>query len=292
MAHFTCLFIKLQGCDLVIALTHMRTPNDFKLANNATGIDIILGGHDHVCEDDVVNGIHVIKSGTDFRQFGLVTMTKNERTKWSTTFKAIDVTSAYAEDAELKSLLAKFSDSIDEHMNEVLGHFSVELDGRFSTIRTSETNLGDWVCDVVLSATGADVVILNSGTFRSDQVHPPGPFTMRDLVNIVPMQDPLVVLEVSGQAIIDALENAVSAYPKLEGRFPQVSGVSFAFDPQRPPNSRVITELVQVADEWLDVKQIYSLCIKSYMHGGCDGFTMFKGARVIVSTLRFVCIYP
>lgn len=44
---------------------------------------------------------------------------------------------------------------------------------------------------------------------------------MRDLVNIVPMHDPLVVLEVSGQAIINALENAVSAYPKLEGRFPQ-----------------------------------------------------------------------
>lgn len=44
---------------------------------------------------------------------------------------------------------------------------------------------------------------------------------MRDLVNIVPMHDPLVVLEVSGQTIIDALENAVSAYPKLEGRFPQ-----------------------------------------------------------------------
>lgn len=44
---------------------------------------------------------------------------------------------------------------------------------------------------------------------------------MRDLVNIVPMHDPLVVLEVSGEAIINALENAVSAYPKLEGRFPQ-----------------------------------------------------------------------
>lgn len=143
--------------------------------------------------------------------------------------------------------------------------------------------LGDWVCDVVLSATGADVVILNSGTFRSDQIHPAGPFTMRDLVNIIPMHDPLVVLEVSGQTIIDALENAVSAYPKLEGRFPQVSGVSFPFDPQRPPYSRVITALVQIADEWLDVNQTYSLCIKSYLRGGCDGFTMFKDAKVIVS---------
>lgn len=161
---FTFIFFCTQGCDLIIALTHMRTPNDFKLANNTKGIDIILGGHDHVCEDDVVNGIHVIKSGTDFRQFGLITMTKTDNKQWQTTFKAINVTSEYAEDPELKADLVKYTDSIEEHMKEVLGTFSVELDCRFSTIRKSETNLGDWVCDVVLSATGADVVILNSGT--------------------------------------------------------------------------------------------------------------------------------
>lgn len=54
------------------------------------------------------------------------------------------------------------------------------------------------VCDVVLAATGADLVVLNSGTFRSDQVHPAGDFTMRDLVNVIPMRDPIVVLKVNG----------------------------------------------------------------------------------------------
>lgn len=87
----------------------------------------------------------------------------------------------------------------------------------------------------------------------------------------------------SGQTIVEALENAVSGYPMLEGRFPQVSGISFVFDPKLPPFSRVCAELVQVADEWLDVEQMYSLCIKSYMYSGCDGFTMFKNCKVIVS---------
>lgn len=261
----------------------MRTPNDIILAENANDIDIILGGHDHVCENQIVNGINVIKSGTDFRQFGIVTMQRPSDGKWTTTVEVVDVTSAYKEDDALKQTLATFTESIDTHMKEVLGTFSVELEGRFSEIRTKETNLGDWVCDVVLSATGADVVILNSGTFRSDQLHPSGSFTMRDLVNIVPMHDPLVVIEVTGRVIIEALENAVSAYPKLEGRFPQVSGISFVFDPTRPRNSRIITELVQIADEWLDVDQCYTLCIKSYMYGGCDGFTMFKNAKKLVS---------
>jgi len=36
-----------EKCDLVIALTHMRTTNDAKLADESD-VDIILGAHDHV----------------------------------------------------------------------------------------------------------------------------------------------------------------------------------------------------------------------------------------------------
>jgi hypothetical protein len=37
----------VKGVDIVIALTHMRWPNDRKLAENVDEIDLILGGHDH-----------------------------------------------------------------------------------------------------------------------------------------------------------------------------------------------------------------------------------------------------
>lgn len=193
----------------------------------------------------------------------------------------IDVTSKYAEDKPLKDELLQYSSTIESKMGEVMGNFSVELNGLFSAIRTSETNLGNWVCDVVLSATGADVVIINSGTFRSDQIHPAGPFTMKDLVSIVPMRDPLVVLEVSGKDLLDALENAVSAYPKLEGRFPQVSGVSFVFNSTKPPGSRIEPQLVQIADEWLNLEQMYSLCVKSYMYGKLEHFTLLVDNQLL-----------
>ena len=83
-------------------------------------------------------------------------------------------------------------------LDDILGSFTVPLDGRFASVRTGETNLGNWVCDVILASTGADLVILNSGTLRSDTVHPAGNFTMRDLVTIIPMMDPLVVISVTG----------------------------------------------------------------------------------------------
>lgn len=44
-----CFFFSFFGqkCDYVIALTHMRLPNDMILAEESSQVDLILGGHDH-----------------------------------------------------------------------------------------------------------------------------------------------------------------------------------------------------------------------------------------------------
>ncbi|XP_045472660.1 mannosylglucosyl-3-phosphoglycerate phosphatase isoform X3 [Harmonia axyridis] len=276
--------LREEGCDYIIALTHMRTPNDIKLAENCDQIDLILGGHDHVFEVLHVNGKYIIKSGTDFRNFSKISVNfeKTSSGRPEVAIEEVQVTSAFPEDPVLKEIVEKYTSVIESKMNDVLGCFSVPLDGRFTAIRTSESNLGNWVCDVVLAATGAELVILNSGTFRSDQVHPAGDFTMRDLTNIIPMRDPIVVLKVKGEDLLAALENGVSMYPKLEGRFPQVAGISFAFDPSKPPGQRVDLALVRIGDEYLQLKQDYKLATKSYLHNGRDGFTMFENAEVLV----------
>lgn len=85
-------------------------------------------------------------------------------------------------------------------------------------IRTRETTLGNFVCDVMLHHLQADAVLMNSGTFRSDTVHTKGDFTLRDLVNIFPMQPHLVLCAVKGSTLLEALENSVCAVPALEGR--------------------------------------------------------------------------
>lgn len=281
--------LEKEGCDIIIALTHMRTPNDLNLAQHCPKLDLILGGHDHVYEIIKINHLNVIKSGTDFRQFSKISLernvsqpTSNDKSDLQVEIEKIDVTSAFEEDKALKEELNKYTAMIESKMGIVLGNFTCELDARFSQIRTSETNIGNWICDIALAATGADIVMINSGTFRSDQIHDAGPFTMKDLVSIIPMQDPLIVIEVGGKTLFDALENGVSAYPKLEGRFPQVSGVSFTFNPELPAGKRVEQRLVRIGDEWLDLDETYALCVKAYMHGGCDGYTMFKNCPVLM----------
>ncbi|XP_028037737.1 protein 5NUC isoform X2 [Bombyx mandarina] len=274
--------LKQEGCEYVIALTHMRTPNDIKLAEGCPDIDLILGGHDHVYEVLEINNTYIVKSGTDFRQFSKISISfKGEAPKVEIT--EVPVTSSYPEDEVLKAKVEKYSAMIEGKMDEVLGKFSVPLEGRFSYIRRMECNLGNWVTDVLLAATGADLVVLNSGTFRSDQVHPAGDFTLRDLSTIIPMRDPLVVVEASGDVILQVLENSVSKYPSLEGRFPQVAGVSFAFDPSLPPGRRVAEHVVKVGDEYLQRAQRYRLAVKQYLRAGNDGYNMLPSCKLLVS---------
>ncbi|CAG9131161.1 unnamed protein product [Plutella xylostella] len=343
--------LKQEGCEYVIALTHMRTPNDIKLAEGCNEIDLILGGHDHVYEVLEVNNKYIVKSGTDFRQFSKITISFASETP-KVDITDVKVTSAIPEDEVLKAKVEKYSSMIDGKMDEVLGKFCVPLEGRFSAVRRAESNLGNWVCDVLLAATGADLVLINSGTFRSDQVfvplegrfsavrraesnlgnwvcdvllaatgadlvlinsgtfrsdqrggsrrcraesnlghwvcdvllaatgadlvlinsgtfrsdqvHPAGDFTLRDLSTIIPMRDPLVVVAAAGRAVLAALENAVS----------KVAGVSFAFDPSKPPGQRVAEEVVKIGDEYLVKDQLYRLAVKQYLYQGNDGFTM------------------
>lgn len=56
-----------KGCDYIVALTHMRQPDDERLAREAEDVDVVLGGHDHVLSKQVINGRFVLKSGTDFK---------------------------------------------------------------------------------------------------------------------------------------------------------------------------------------------------------------------------------
>ena len=231
--------LRAQGVDMVIALTHMRNPNDIRLAKEVPELDLILGGHDHDVYSDTVNGVPLIKSGTDFRNFTKISVTidaagagssKRVACEWALQ----DVTESDSQDAVAADLVNEYCGELEKAMEKELGVLGTPLDARFGKIRTQETNCSNWVADTVRLVTKADVAIINSGTLRADAIFPAGPFLTKDLFTLLPMLDDLMTIELSGEELRAALENGVSQYPKLEGRFPCVSGVRFSFDPSKP----------------------------------------------------------
>lgn len=266
--------LREQGAGLIVALTHQREPNDNKLAEKTPDglIDIILGGHDHFYKHSLINGTHVLRSGTDFKQLSYIEARRKTdgSRKWDFHIVQRDIVSAIKPDAEMQQLTAKIASSLSSKLEKPLGYTAAPLDARFTTVRLKESNYGNFVCDLMRYHYQGDCTLMAAGTIRGDQIYPPGVIKVKDILNCFPFEDPCIVIVVNGKALLEALENSVSAYPSLEGRFPQVSNISFEFDPEKPPNKRI--SWTKVGEQPLDLERQYKLVTRGYMGRGKDGF--------------------
>jgi 2',3'-cyclic-nucleotide 2'-phosphodiesterase (5'-nucleotidase family) len=219
--------LRAHGADLVVALTHMREPGDLALAEQLAGTDaapdLILGGHDHFYSHSLVRGrTHVLRSGSDFKQLSYLELRRaaaddGSGRRWDVDIWRRDVVRAVREDAETLALVDRLTAKLKKSLEKPVGFTAAPLDARFTTVRLRESNLGNFVCDLMRHHYGAECALMAAGTIRGDQVYPPGPIRVRDVTDCFPFEDPIVVIKVSGRAIWDALENGVSLYPALEG---------------------------------------------------------------------------
>ena len=285
--------LKSAGAEIVIALTHMRLPNDVKLAQEVKDIDIILAGHDHHYEIKKTepHGTLIFKSGTDFRQLTDAIVTFNEVGNIEVVTKRYDITSSVKPDEKTAKIVNSYFKVMEKKMKKIVGEVHVDLECRFSKIRTEETNVGNWICDIVKDETKADIVMINSGTLRADCIVPAGPYTIKDLISLLPMPDPLAIIELKGSDVALALENSVSKYPRLEGRFLQLSGIAFKYDSAKAEGKRVLKNTIFVNGKLIDMDKMYSVCTKEYLLKGKDGYSMFLNRKVIVDAEN-ICPLP
>jgi 2',3'-cyclic-nucleotide 2'-phosphodiesterase/3'-nucleotidase len=156
----------------------------------------------------------------------------------------------------------------------------VPLDARNAALRTGETNVGNYITDVMRARLLADVAVMNGGGIRGNQLVPAGPLTRRDLNALLPFLNVVVMLELPGKVLQEALERSVAAYPREFGGFLQVSGLTFVFDPARPAGQRVVR--VTVGGQPLDPERRYRLAANDYTARGGDGYAMLSTAKPLV----------
>eukprot|EP00008_Paramoeba_atlantica_P009326 CAMPEP_0201489066 /NCGR_PEP_ID=MMETSP0151_2-20130828/21000_1 /ASSEMBLY_ACC=CAM_ASM_000257 /TAXON_ID=200890 /ORGANISM="Paramoeba atlantica, Strain 621/1 / CCAP 1560/9" /LENGTH=555 /DNA_ID=CAMNT_0047874535 /DNA_START=108 /DNA_END=1773 /DNA_ORIENTATION=- len=274
--------------DITVAVTHQRMPQDYRLAEECGDlIDLILGGHDHHYEDTVKNGIHILNSATEFRFISEIEIEIDEKKAKKTTVKKTRVKEEDPKDLGIVESLRVFQEDVEKKMSKTIGRFSCSLDARFNQIRTKETNISNMLADVMRDTMKADVAILNSGSLRADCIIEEGPFTMKDFRRLLPMEDATIVLRVSGEQLLECLENGFSKYPATEGRFPCLSGVRITFDPEKEPGSRIRDAIIGKQELCKDGKLLlsdsrFSLVTKEYLSNGKDGFDVMTQAEVLV----------
>jgi 5'-nucleotidase len=278
--------MRAAGANAVVGLTHLSMTQDKELAKCAQ-FDLILGGHEHTLLQSSSNGTPIFKMTADARELGKFNLNFDAKTKRfeSMDWEIIPVTDQIEEAPEFKPVFEKYKDLLVK-LAEPVGATSVQLDALSFSNRNKETNIGNFVADSYRKAANADAALVNGGSIRADLTYNPGILTKRDVLSILPFNNPIVKIEISGKTLREALEHGVARSGAGEdnepGRFPQISGMSFKYDTTRPAGSRVSEILV--GGKPLDEKKIYTLATSDFLVSRSgDGYVMFKDAKILIN---------
>jgi 5'-nucleotidase len=272
--------LRRRGARVVVALTHQPMTDDRALAAGAD-VDLVLGGHEHeplVAEE---RRAIVTKPGSDARYLVRVDLwLTREGRLVERTWSFQEVSARVPPAPAMAALVEGYARQTRDMLATVVGRSAVPLEARASRLRTSETNLGNFVADVMRERLGADVALTNGGGIRSEQEFPAGPITRGDVLGFLPFANVAVTLELGGADLRLALEQGLAGLEREAGAFLQVSGLTLTYDPRREAGRRVLTVSVNGAP--LDEARTYVVAANDYLLRGGDGFTAFARGRVLV----------
>jgi alkaline phosphatase/2',3'-cyclic-nucleotide 2'-phosphodiesterase (5'-nucleotidase family)/3',5'-cyclic AMP phosphodiesterase CpdA/methionine-rich copper-binding protein CopC len=230
---------------------------------------------------------------------------------WGVTVDELDST-AFADGTRgsaVKTLTDAVKEVIDVKDGNVYGYSDVYLEGERIAVRSEETNLGDlsadanaYAAELALGDQAEQTFIVslkNGGGIRAqigtisapdpldgtvEKLPPPdGSVSQLDVENSLRFNNQLMVFDTTPEGLKAILEHGVAA-GTLQGRFPQLGGVSFSWDPDLPAGSRV-SDIALISDEYrinlyndgtkLDTApETISLVTLSYLANGGDNYPM------------------
>lgn len=279
--------LKAQGIDKIIVVTHCGYTVDIENVAQLSGVDMIVGGHSHSLLGDLVadgfpaplgpyptvaknkdGDTALIVQGWEWvKVLGRIQVTFDDagRVKSWTDGRPLLVDESIPDDKAVSALIAALKKPIADMMNREIGSTAVEI----PRSEPGQGALADMIADAMLAATeraGSVVALMNQGGVRS--AIDAGPITYGDAIAVQPFNNTLVVLDLTGAEIKQALES---------GKLLISRGSSFALAPDRPEGQRV-SEVV-IAGQPLDLAKVYRCTFNSFVAAGGDALTVVKNAQ-------------
>lgn len=273
------------GADYVVVLSHLgedknnRNVDSHGLAQVTNGIDVILDGHTHNVIPHVYENnkdgkpVLISQTGIKFLNVGKLLITPDG--KIST--ELIPRAEFKHENAEVKQATDSINALLDAIVKKPICKCDVDLrildDQGLQEVRKAETNAGDLVADAYRIITGADFAITNGGGIRSEVKA--GNLTYGDIVSLLPYDNYVSIVEVTGQDLVDVLTACTQFLPVRNGDFPQVSGMKFTVNVGQKESISNLVILNKATNEYepVDLKKTYQLATIDYCitGGGLQG---------------------
>jgi 5'-nucleotidase / UDP-sugar diphosphatase len=282
-----------QGVNKIILLSHSGYIVDQRVAAETTGVDVIVGGHDNTYLSNtaenakgpyptMVNNTAIVQAYAYGKFLGELNVTFDDDGNIVEAMgEPLVMDGQVMEDEATKARISEAAMPLDEIRNEVVAETTDPIDGERDSCRAMECQMGNLVADAMLERVadqGISIAIANGGGLRASI--DAGEVTKGEVLTVLPFQNTLSTFFVSGQAVIDALENGVSQHEEGAGRFPQVAGLKFAFDVSAEPGSRISDVMVADGMDWkpIDPAAEYGVVSNNFVRNGGDGYKMFVDA--------------
>ncbi len=301
--------LKQAGAEIIVAVGHLgditgrNGTTSAELVEKVDGIDVFVDGHSHSRYDTGITvGDTLIVSANQYENFlGKVEITVSGGEVVSKTARLLTAedieemtfsAEAAAKKTEIGNLIAEIDAEFEVLLNEKVAESGVTLSAdRAPGVRTMQTDLGYLVAEAYRSVMGADIGIANGGDIRSDIKA--GDVTYRDIIMTLPFFNALQSKEITPAVLWEVLENGVSqikadgagnidAEASASGRFPQISGFSFAYNPAAEAGSRILSVVLDdgtVLDK-NDTETKLLLAASEYVMSGGDDYTMLADIPV------------
>ncbi len=187
-------------------------------------------------------------------------------------------------DAAMKAHVAKYVAAAAPLSNRIVGSLaSIATRSVFD----GESAAANLIADSMLAATrtkdkgGAEIALVNATGVRVDL--PAGQVRYRDAFSMMPFQNNLVVLSLSGAGLKDAIEQQFAIPIRAGFTEPSVlapsQGFAYTFDLKRPAGSRIVT--MTLDGRPIDPVATYRVVVNNYLASGGDGLSAFTRGRDI-----------
>lgn len=276
-------------CDLIIALTHLPIAQDILLATEAPGIDIILGGHDHMPFTQQQGSTTIVKCGQNAKYLGRVDLYMNKQIielhgESITTFSCLPEWKlignfGYEPHPRTKVVVDNYISYLPSDWDEFLGICALPLDSTTSLCRSTETTMCSLLADSLKDHYKSDLALINGGTCRGDRVYNKGyKLTKGDMYVEFPFESYPRYGIVTGAQLIGSIEDGLKNIGV--GGFPHVShGLNITYDPLGPPGARIVA--ICFHGKEIDLDREYTIVSTDWLFMGGDGYKHLTKGKLI-----------
>ena len=230
-------------------------------------VDVVVSGHSHTRIDAERGGVPIVQAWSNGTGVGVVDIV---RTAAGGRRYDVSVETVWddqvAPDTALANLVNQAVRRIDSLASRVITDLALPM-----TRTGNQYPLGNLIADAYRNVLRADVGLVNNGGIRTDLA--PGPLTYGQLFALIPFQNQVVSVTVTGAQLREVMEDAITA----EGPDAHVSGLTVTYDSTRPEGHRVL-EVRLAGGKKLKDRGRYSLATSSYLAAGQGGYTVLRGA--------------